>query len=121
MGYFRTPKPAVPAFANRCRNRFKAFSGRAAPNGSLMHSPTQPKTQAQYFRAKSVECLERSLRVPDPEYQRLYCELAAQWLVLAHEAESDEARVVVVTASKKESPATGGANAKRPKLEAPPD
>jgi len=33
-----------------------------------------------------VERLERS------EYQRLYCELAAQWLVLAHEAESDEAR-----------------------------
>ena len=90
-------------------------------NGSLMHSPTQPKTQAQYFRAKSVECLERSLRVPDPEYQRLYCELAAQWLVLAHEAESDEACVVVVTASKKESPSTGGANARHPKLEAPLD
>jgi len=49
-----------------------------------------------------VERLERS------EYQRLYCELAAQWLVLAHEAESDEARVVVV---KKESPAIDGANA----------
>ena len=86
-----------------------------------MHSPTQPKTQAQYFRAKSVECLERSLRVPDPEYQRLYCELAAQWLVLAHEAESDEACVVVVTAIKKESPSTGGANARHPKLEAPLD
>ena len=62
----------------------------AAPNGPFMHSPTEPKPPAEYFRAKAVECLERSLRVPDPEYQRLYCELAAQWFVLAHEAESDE-------------------------------
>jgi len=76
-----------------------------------MHSPTHPNAQPEYFRAKAAGCLERSLRVPDPEYKRLYCELAAQWLVLAHEAEADEARVVVVTASKKESPATGGANA----------
>ena len=57
-----------------------------------MHSPTQPKTQAEYFRAGAVECLAKSLRVPDPEYQRLYRELAAQWLVLAHEAESDQNR-----------------------------
>jgi hypothetical protein len=55
-----------------------------------MHSPTQSNAQAEYFRAKAVECLAKSLRVPDPEYQRLYCELAAQWLVLAHEAESDQ-------------------------------
>jgi hypothetical protein len=57
-----------------------------------MHSPTKPKSQAEHFRAKAVECFERSLRVPDYEYQRLYCELAAQWLVLAHEAEADETR-----------------------------
>jgi hypothetical protein len=55
-----------------------------------MHSPTQPKTQAEYFRAGAVECLAKSLRVPDPEYQRLYCELAVQWLVLAHEAQDCE-------------------------------
>ena len=59
-----------------------------------MHSPTQPKAQSEYFRAKAVECIARALRVPDREYQCLYSELAAQWLVLAHEAESDEARVV---------------------------
>jgi hypothetical protein len=28
------------------------------------------------------ECLAQSLRVPDPEHQRLYRELAAQWLVV---------------------------------------
>jgi hypothetical protein len=55
-----------------------------------MHSPTKPKAQAEYFGAKAVECLERSLRMPDPEYQRLYCELAAQWMILAHEAGTDE-------------------------------
>jgi hypothetical protein len=55
-----------------------------------MHSPAEPWALAEYFRDKAVECLERSLRVPDPEYQRLYCELAAEWLALAHEAESDE-------------------------------
>jgi hypothetical protein len=49
-----------------------------------------PNRRQEYFRSKAVECLDRSLRVPDPEYQRLYCELAAQWLVLTHEAESDE-------------------------------
>jgi hypothetical protein len=57
-----------------------------------MDSPTERNDPAEYFRAKAVECLKRSLRVPDPDYQRLYCELAAQWLVLAHEAESDEKR-----------------------------
>jgi hypothetical protein len=51
-----------------------------------MHSPTKPNAQAEYFTAKAVECLERSSRVPDPEYQRLYRELAAQWLILAHDA-----------------------------------
>jgi len=56
----------------------------------FMHSPTEPKALGEYFHAKAVECLERSLRVPDPEYQRLYCELAAQWFLLAHEAKSDE-------------------------------
>jgi hypothetical protein len=55
-----------------------------------MHSPTEPNAPAEYFRAKAVECLERSSRVPDPKYKHLYCELAAQWLALAHEAESDE-------------------------------
>jgi hypothetical protein len=57
-----------------------------------MDSPTERNDPAEYFRAKAVECFKRSLRVPDPDYQRLYCELAAQWLVLAHEAESDEKR-----------------------------
>ena len=57
-----------------------------------MHSPTKPKSQAEHFRAKAVRCLERSLRVPDHEYQRLYCELAAQWLILAQEADSKEAQ-----------------------------
>ena len=58
-----------------------------------MHSPTKPKSQAEHFRAKAVECLERSLRVPDYEYQRLYYELAAQWLMLAHEADSQEVSI----------------------------
>jgi hypothetical protein len=57
-----------------------------------MHSPTKPKSQSEHFRAKAAECLERSLRVPDHEYQRLYCELATQWLMLAHEADSKEAQ-----------------------------
>jgi hypothetical protein len=62
-----------------------------------MHSPSQPKAQAEYFRAKAVECLERSLRVQHPEYQRLYCELAAQWLVLAQEAESTRSNSLLVS------------------------
>ena len=57
-----------------------------------MPSPTKPKSQSEHFRAKAAECLERSLRVPDHEYQRLYCELATQWLMLAHEADSKEAQ-----------------------------
>jgi hypothetical protein len=44
--------------------------------------------QSHYFRAKAAECLDRSLAVPDREYQRSYCELAAQWLILAHEADT---------------------------------
>jgi hypothetical protein len=35
-----------------------------------MHSRTKPKSQSEHFRAKAVECLDRSLRVPDHEYQR---------------------------------------------------
>jgi hypothetical protein len=73
------PKPPIVRIGLRL---FRA----AAPKGPFMHSPTKPKAQAEHFTAKAVECLERSLRVPDPEYQRLYRELAAQWLILAHEA-----------------------------------
>jgi hypothetical protein len=49
---------------------------------------TSPQSQSEHFRAKAAECLDRSLGVPDREYQRLYCELAAQWLILAHEADT---------------------------------
>jgi hypothetical protein len=49
---------------------------------------TAPQSQSEHFRAKAAECLDRSLWVPDREYQRLYCELAAQWLILAHEADT---------------------------------
>jgi hypothetical protein len=69
----------------------------------------EPKWQAEHFRAKAIECLERSSRITDPEYLRLYYDLAAQWLVLAHEADmgcaSSSPRI-------KESPATGGAKSR---------
>lgn len=51
---------------------------------------TTAKSQSEHFHAKAAECLDRSLAVPDREYQRLYCELAAQWLILAHEADCKE-------------------------------
>jgi hypothetical protein len=70
-----------------------AFSYEAQiAGGALSRQGSGPKSQAEHFRAKAVECLERSLRVPDYEYQRLYYELAAQWLMLAHEADSQESQ-----------------------------
>jgi len=55
-----------------------------------MRYSTGPRSQSEHFRAKAAECLKRSMRVQDAEYQRLYQDLACQWLVLAHEAKSDE-------------------------------
>jgi hypothetical protein len=49
---------------------------------------TSPPPQSHYFLAKAAECLDRSLAVPDREYQRLYCELAGQWLILAQETDT---------------------------------
>jgi hypothetical protein len=43
----------------------------------------KPKSQAEHFRAKALECLVRSPRAHDPEYQRLYCELGRNgWSLL---------------------------------------
>jgi hypothetical protein len=56
---------------------------RVANSAPVISSP------AEHFRAKAAECLDR-LVVPDRQYQRLYCELVAQWLILAREADSKQ-------------------------------
>jgi hypothetical protein len=35
---------------------------------------------AEQFRAKATVCFARSKRVPDPEYQRIFYDLAVEWL-----------------------------------------
>jgi hypothetical protein len=42
---------------------------------------------AKQFRSKGIECFERASRLEDPEYQRLYYDLAVQWLALAAEVD----------------------------------
>ena len=40
---------------------------------------------AEEFRAKAIECFERARRAQDSEYQRIYYNLAIQWLAWAAE------------------------------------
>jgi hypothetical protein len=47
-------------------------------------------SQAEQFRAKAAVCLARSQHLPDPEYQRIFYDLAVEWLVLAAEADRKE-------------------------------
>jgi hypothetical protein len=47
-------------------------------------------SQAEQFRAKADMCIARSKRVPDPEYQRIFYDLAVEWLALAAEADCKE-------------------------------
>jgi hypothetical protein len=48
---------------------------------------SQFASQAEQFRAKADMCFARSKRVPDPEYQRIFYDLAVEWLALATEAD----------------------------------
>ena len=43
---------------------------------------------AERFRAKGIECFERASRLKDPEYQRIYHDLAVEWLALAIEVDA---------------------------------
>jgi hypothetical protein len=48
-------------------------------------------SQAEQFRAKADMCIARATRVPgDPEYQRIFYDLAVEWLALAAEADCKE-------------------------------
>jgi hypothetical protein len=47
-------------------------------------------SQAEQFRAKADICFAWSKRLPDPEYQRIYYDLAVDWLALAAEADCKE-------------------------------
>ena len=47
-------------------------------------------SEAEQFRAKATVCLARSKRVPDPQYQRIFYDLAIEWLALAAEADCKE-------------------------------
>jgi hypothetical protein len=40
---------------------------------------------ADDFRAKAIQCFERAARASDPAYQRIYRDLAVQWLAWAAE------------------------------------
>jgi hypothetical protein len=40
---------------------------------------------AEEFRAKAIGCFERARRAQDSEYQRIYYNLAIQWLAWAAE------------------------------------
>ena len=50
---------------------------------------------AKQFRSKGSECADRASRLKDPEYQRLYYDLAVQWLALAAEVDPRVAGVCV--------------------------
>jgi hypothetical protein len=47
-------------------------------------------SQAEQFRAKAAVCFARSKRVSDPEYQRIFYNLAVEWLALAAETDCKE-------------------------------
>jgi hypothetical protein len=47
-------------------------------------------SEAEQFRAKATVCFARSKRVLDPEYQRIFYDLAVEWLALAAEADCKE-------------------------------
>jgi hypothetical protein len=42
------------------------------------------------FREKARKCFERAKCAPDSEYQKLFRDLAVQWLALAVEADASE-------------------------------
>ena len=51
---------------------------------------SQFASQAEQFRAKADMCFARSKRVSDPEYRRIFYDLAVEWLALATEADCKE-------------------------------
>jgi hypothetical protein len=54
--------------------------------------------QAEQFRAKAAACFARSKDLHDPEYQRIFYDLAIEWLAMA--AEADSKRGSALTPSK---------------------
>lgn len=60
--------------------------------------------QAEQFRAKAAVCFARSKDLHDPEYQRIFYDLAIEWLAMAAEADSKKKRLGV-TPSKLKAPA----------------
>jgi hypothetical protein len=54
--------------------------------------------QAEQFRAKAAACFARSKDLHDPAYQRIFYDLAIEWLAMA--AEADSKKRLDVTPSK---------------------
>ena len=50
-------------------------------------SQAKQSSQAAQFRAKAAGCFARSKDVQDPEYQRIFYDLAIEWLAMAVEAD----------------------------------
>jgi hypothetical protein len=62
--------------------------GRNQRNDSGPESITRAMSIADEFRAKARKCFERARRAPDIDYQRLFRDLAVQWLVMAAEEDT---------------------------------
>jgi hypothetical protein len=43
---------------------------------------------AEEYRAEAIKCFERAKCMPEIEYQRLFRDLAVQWLALAAEVDA---------------------------------
>jgi hypothetical protein len=59
--------------------------------------------QAEQFRAKAAVCFARCNDLHDPEYQRIFYDLAIEWLAMA--AEADCKKRLGVAPSKVKAPA----------------
>jgi hypothetical protein len=51
-----------------------------------------PRSAADEFRAKGVDCIKRATCLSDPEHKQFYYDLAVQWIALAAEAEAQLAK-----------------------------
>ena len=58
--------------------------------GQVMAFRSRVKSQAEHFRANAADCFERSKRAPDHDYQRIYYDIAIDWLAMAVEIEFKE-------------------------------
>jgi hypothetical protein len=62
--------------------------------------------RAEQFRAKAAVCFARSKGLHDPTYQRIFYELAIEWLAMAAEVDFEKRLAVTTSEVKSFAPAT---------------